>query len=166
MENYVSKGLLLVKGLNFKKMNMKTSMALLGFLFLSPINSMAQDYSLNKEVFSQRDELKRKDEVSKIVHGHDETKFQKALVGVVIKNISILQYGAEGKLSMAEEVLIHANCRTEREAGDILAPYFARAFFSMSEENLKSIIKGMDDELKIIRKLRTPIEVEANELGL
>ena len=120
----------------------------------------------HKEIIRQANEHKRKDEVSQIIHGKDETKFQKALIKVVIKYVSILQYGVEGRLSMAEEALVHATCRTEREAGKILGPFMGRAFFIMSEEKLKGIIKSIDDELKVIRKLRTPIEIEADELGL
>ena len=141
----------------------------LALLFLLPIYSMAQDYSPNddnKEIVRRDSDDKRKEEVSKIIHGKNLTRFQRSLSNLVIKYVSKFRYGTENRLSIAEESLIRETCRTEREAAPFLGEYLVPAFFTMPADEYKRLIKEIDDQLKIIRRLRTPIEIEADKLGL
>lgn len=141
----------------------------LALLFLLPIYSMAQDYSPNddnKEIVRRDSDDKRKEEVSKIIHGQNRTRFQRSLSNLVIKYVSKFRYGTENRLSIAEESLIRVGCRTEREAAPFLGEYLVPAFFTMPADEYKRLIKEIDDQLKIIRRLRTPIEIEADKLGL
>lgn len=141
----------------------------LALLFLLPIYSMAQDYSPNddnKEIVRRDSDDKRKEEVSKIIHGKNLTRFQRSLSNLVIKYVSKFRYGTENRLSIAEESLIRVGCRTEREAAPFLGEYLVPAFFTMPADEYKRLIKEIDDQLKIIRRLRTPIEIEADKLGL
>lgn len=141
----------------------------LALLSLLPIYSMAQDYSPNddnKEIVRRDSDDKRKEEVSKIIHGQNRTRFQRSLSNLVIKYVSKFRYGTENRLSIAEESLIRVGCRTEREAAPFLGEYLVPAFFTMPADEYKRLIKEIDDQLKIIRRLRTPIEIEADKLGL
>ncbi len=141
----------------------------LALLFLLPIYSMAQDYSPNddnKEIVRRDSDDKRKEEVSKIIHGKNRTRFQRSLSNLVIKYVSKFRYGTENRLSIAEESLIRVGCRTEREAAPFLGEYLVPALFTMPADEYKRLIKEIDDQLKIIRRLRTPIEIEADKLGL
>lgn len=141
----------------------------LALLFLLPIYSMAQDYSPNddnKEIVRRDSDDKRKEEVSKIIHGKNLTRFQRSLSNLVIKYVSKFRYGTENRLSIAEESLIRVGCRTEREAAPFLGEYLVPALFTMPADEYKRLIKEIDDQLKIIRRLRTPIEIEADKLGL
>lgn len=141
----------------------------LALLFLLPIYSMAQDYSPNddnKEIVRRDSDDKRKEEVSKIIHGKNLTRFQRSLSNLVIKYVSKSRYGTENRLSIAEESLIRVGCRTEREAAPFLGEYLVPALFTMPADEYKRLIKEIDDQLKIIRRLRTPIEIEADKLGL
>lgn len=141
----------------------------LALLSLLPIYSMAQDYSPNddnKEIVRRDSDDKRKEEVSKIIHGQNRTRFQRSLSNLVIKYVSKFRYGTENRLSIAEESLIRVCCRTEREAAPFLGEYLVPAFFTMPADEYKRLIKEIDDQLKIIRRLRTPIEIEADKLGL
>ena len=141
----------------------------LALLFLLPIYSMAQDYSPNddnKEIVRRDSDDKRKEEVSKIIHGKNLTRFQRSLSNLVIKYVSKFRYGTENRLSIAEESLIRVGCRTEREAAPFLGEYLVPALFTMPADEYKRLIKEIDDQLKIIRRLRTPIEREADEVGL
>lgn len=139
----------------------------LALLFLLPIYSMAQDSVSNggnTEIVGRVDD--RKEEVSKIIHGKNITRFQRALSNLVIKYVSKFRYGAEKRLSAIQEGLIRETCRTEREAAPFLGEYLVPAFFTMPADEYKRLIKEIDDQLKIIRRLRTPIEIEADKLGL
>ena len=141
----------------------------LALLFLLPIYSMAQDYSPNddnKEIVRRDSDDKRKEEVSKIIHGKNLTRFQRSLSNLVIKYVSKFRYGTENRLSIAEESLIRVGCRTEREAAPFLGEYLVPALCTMPADEYKRLIKEIDDQLKIIRRLRTPIEIEADKLGL
>lgn len=141
----------------------------LALLFLLPIYSMAQDYSPNddnKEIVRRDSDDKRKEEVSKIIHGKNRTRFQRSLSNLVIKYVSKFRYGTENRLSIAKESLIRVGCRTEREAAPFLGEYLVPALFTMPADEYKRLIKEIDDQLKIIRRLRTPIEIEADKLGL
>lgn len=141
----------------------------LALLSLLPIYSMAQDYSPNddnKEIVRRDSDDKRKEEVSKIIHGKNRTRFQRSLSNLVIKYVSKFRYGTENRLSIAEESLIRVGCRTEREAAPFLGEYLVPALFTMPADEYKRLIKEIDDQLKIIRRLRTPIEIEADKLGL
>lgn len=141
----------------------------LALLFLLPIYSMAQDYSPNddnKEIVRRDSDDKRKEEVSKIIHGKNRTRFQRSLSNLVIKYVSKFRYGTENRLSAIQEGLIRETCRTEREAAPFLGEYLVPALFTMPADEYKRLIKEIDDQLKIIRRLRTPIEIEADKLGL
>ena len=105
----------------------------LALLFLLPIYSMAQDYSPNddnKEIVRRDSDDKRKEEVSKIIHGKNLTRFQRSLSNLVIKYVSKFRYGTENRLSIAEESLIRVGCRTEREAAPFLGEYLVPALFT------------------------------------
>jgi hypothetical protein len=139
----------------------------LALLFLLPIYSMAQDSVSNDgntEIVGKV--YDRKEEVSKIIHGKNRTRFQRSLSNLVIKYVSKFRYGTENRLSIAEESLIRVGCRTEREAAPFLGEYLVPALFTMPADEYKRLIKEIDDQLKIIRRLRTPIEIEADKLGL